>query len=184
MLPKEFARALRDEAPNVKSRISNSQLSTLVHYLVKEEMGHVSFDKLLTALNLSERDPPLRQDQLEKIRAARGAVEQSLQQADIPIEVMHLLNFMNQSKIPIHEMFKVVSQSITQDAVISERQFDECCAERGYEPKDRNKLVQALSSGRQSGISLHSLQVFKRKWDAKNRGALGDTLQKRGARFG
>ena len=62
MLPKEFARALRDEAPNVKSRISNSQLSTLVHYLVKEEMGQVSFDKLLTALNLSERDPPLRQD--------------------------------------------------------------------------------------------------------------------------
>ena len=78
MLPKEFARALRDEAPNVKSRISNSQLSTLVHYLVKEEMGQVSFDKLLTALNLSERDPPLRQDQLDKIRAARGAVEQTL----------------------------------------------------------------------------------------------------------
>ena len=65
-------------------------------------------------------------------------MEQSLQQADIPIEVMHLLNFMNQSKVSIHEMFKVVSQSsISQDAVISERQFDECCAERGYEPKDQ-----------------------------------------------
>ena len=83
-------------------------------------------------------------------------------------------------------MFKVVSQSgITQDAVISERQFDECCAERGYEPKDRNRLVEALmQKGARPGISLHSLQVFKRKWDAKNRGVLGDTLQKRGARFG
>lgn len=62
MLPKDFARALRQEVPNLKAKLTNQKLGIMVHYLVLEELGMVSFNKLYRALNLTERDQPLRQD--------------------------------------------------------------------------------------------------------------------------
>ena len=39
-------------------------------------------------------------------------------------------------------MFRIAANKpITESNVINERTFDECCQERGYEPKDRNKLI-------------------------------------------
>ena len=70
----------------------------------------VSFDKLYRALNLSERDPPLRQDQIDSIRQTKSTITGQLDRADIPIEVVHLVNYMISNKISIHDMFKVVSQ--------------------------------------------------------------------------
>lgn len=67
MPPKDFARALKIEVPGLKDQLTNSKLTLLVHYLVKEEFGIVSFEKLHRALNLTERDPPLRQDKLQEI---------------------------------------------------------------------------------------------------------------------
>ena len=43
-------------------------------------------------------------------------------------------------------MFKVVSKNLTESNVINERAFDECCQEKGYEPKDRSKLIQILNA--------------------------------------
>ena len=65
-------------------------------------------------------------------------------------------------------MFKVVAnKQITEGTIINERAFDECCQERGYEPKDRNKLIQILTQrgARGSGISLFTLQAYRRKYD-------------------
>ena len=68
MLPKEFARALKQEVPGMKEKLTNANLSILVNYLVQEELGMVSYDKLFQALGLHDRDPPLRQNHLEEIR--------------------------------------------------------------------------------------------------------------------
>ena len=57
-------------------------------------------------------------------------------------------------------MFKITgSKQLSESSVINDRTFDECCADRGYEPKDRNKLIQILTErgARGSGISLYSL---------------------------
>lgn len=97
MRPKDFAFALKSECPGLKEKFTNDKLSLLVHYLVCEELGMVSYQKLHQALNLREQDPPLKQDMLDEIRRARGVIQDQLQQAEIPIEVVHLLNFMTQS---------------------------------------------------------------------------------------
>ena len=56
MLPKDLARALRAEVPNLKAKLTNQKLGIMVHYLVQEELGMVSYNKLYRALNLTERD--------------------------------------------------------------------------------------------------------------------------------
>ena len=146
MLPKDFARALKQEVPNLKERLTNPKLSLLVHYLVKEQFGIVSYEKLHRALNLTERDPPLRQDKLEEIQRTRVAFDNELRQADIQIEVVHLIHFLQQSNLSINEMFKITgTKQIGPDAIINDRTFDDCCAERGYVPKDRNRLIQSLT---------------------------------------
>jgi hypothetical protein len=43
-----------------KQSLTKSAVSNLVHYLVKEEPGRVSFQKLYQALNLPESESPLR----------------------------------------------------------------------------------------------------------------------------
>lgn len=59
---------------------------------------------------------------------------------------------------------------IGQDAIINERVFDDCCAERSYEPKDRTRLISSLmqTGGKGRGISLYHLQMLKRKYEQKN----------------
>lgn len=94
MQPKDFARVLKQEVPNLKDSLTNAKLSTLVHYLVKEQFGIVSFEKLHRALNLTERDPPLRQDKLEEIKATKVAFEKELKSLDVPISVIHLIHFL------------------------------------------------------------------------------------------
>lgn len=146
----------------------------MVHYLVQEELGKVSYDKLYRALNLTERDQPLRQDQIEHIRGLRAQVTQQLDKADIPIEVIHLINFLAVNKLSIQDMFKVVAgKQITEATMVTQRTFDECCHEKGYEPKDRAKLIQALTQdgARGPGISLFALQAFRRKYDQRNQTA-------------
>ena len=69
MLPKEFARALKQEVPGMMDKLTNPKLTILVNYLVQEELGMVSYDKLFRALSLHDRDPPLRQDHLDTIRS-------------------------------------------------------------------------------------------------------------------
>lgn len=71
MAPKEFKYALSAEfrdVPTIRTKIdSNSTLSLLIHYLVREEPGRVSYAKLLAALALPDQDPPLRQDGIENL---------------------------------------------------------------------------------------------------------------------
>ena len=76
MLPNDFARALKHEVPNSMQHLPNIKLSLLVHYLVQEELGMVSFDKLHRALNLTDRDQPLRQDKLDEIHAVKKEIKQ------------------------------------------------------------------------------------------------------------
>ena len=72
----------------------------------------------------------------------KAQINQQLTQAEIPIEVIHLCNFMTVNKLSIQDMFKIVAnQPITETTTINERTFDQCCQERGYDPKDRSKLI-------------------------------------------
>ena len=67
--PAQFRQALASEVPGLIDRLTNSKLSLLVHYLVQEEFGKVSFDKLIRALNLSGVEAPLPQSKVDEIRA-------------------------------------------------------------------------------------------------------------------
>ena len=79
MRPKDFAMALKQECPGLKDKFTNDKLSILVNYLVMEELSMVSFQKLHSALNLRESDPPLPQDLLQEIFKNRGAIVEQLQ---------------------------------------------------------------------------------------------------------
>ena len=78
MRPKDFAVALKSECPSLKDTFTNDKLSILVNYLVMEELGMVSFQKLHSALNLRDSDPPLPQDKLQEIYKARGVIGEQL----------------------------------------------------------------------------------------------------------
>ena len=71
--------ALKQECPGLKDKFTNDKLSILVNYLVMEELSMVSFQKLHSALNLRESDPPLPQDLLQEIFKNRGAIVEQLQ---------------------------------------------------------------------------------------------------------
>jgi len=43
MQPKDFARALKQECVQLQDQLTNQKLSLLIHYLVQEELGMVSF---------------------------------------------------------------------------------------------------------------------------------------------
>ena len=43
MRPKDFATVLKMECPTLKEKFTNDKLTLLVHYLVAEELGLVSF---------------------------------------------------------------------------------------------------------------------------------------------
>ena len=77
-----------------------------------------------------------------------------------------MLVFLNNNKLSINDMFRIIAnKTITQDAIITEQQFDNSCAEHGYEPKDRSNLLQVLmdkSSRGITGISLYRLQQYKK----------------------
>jgi hypothetical protein len=54
------------KSPTIALKIeSKTTLSDLIHYLVKEEPGRVSFAKLLQALALPDNQPPLKQDSID-----------------------------------------------------------------------------------------------------------------------
>ena len=80
-----------------------------------------------------------------------------------------MLVFLNNNKLSINDMFRIVAnKTITKDAIITEQQFDNSCAEHGYEPKDRGNLLQVLmdkSSRGITGISLYRLQQYKKQFD-------------------
>ena len=107
MLPKEFARALRQEVPGLIDKLTNSKLSILVNYLVQEELGMVSYDKLFRALGLHDRDPPLRQDHLETIRGFGLLIKDQLDKAKIPLVIMHMMQFLDTNELTIQEMFNI-----------------------------------------------------------------------------
>ena len=65
-------------------------------------------------------------------------------------------------------MFHVASQkNVNQNTLMTDREFEDYCSAKSYEPKDRIKLAQALTkqsaSGR--GISLFLLKQYKQKYD-------------------
>ena len=64
MTPKDFARALKRECATLakSGQLKDDSLTLLVHYLVREELGMVSFNKLFQALNQKDTDYPLPQD--------------------------------------------------------------------------------------------------------------------------
>lgn len=71
MSPKSFRDALIEEfgksavlAPKIESK---TVLADLIHYLVREEPGRVSYAKLLEALALPDHYQPLKQDGVEDI---------------------------------------------------------------------------------------------------------------------
>ena len=58
--PSAFKSAIHKEVSStLKQKLTDSEISNMIHYLVREEPGMVSFEKLYEALNLDDRDPPL-----------------------------------------------------------------------------------------------------------------------------
>ena len=59
MRPKDFANAIKTEVVSLADKFTGANLTLLVHYLVQEELGMVSFEKLLRALSLGPTNRPL-----------------------------------------------------------------------------------------------------------------------------
>lgn len=57
--PEYFAKALKKECPTLRDDFNKANLTILVNYLVKEELGMISYDKLSQALNLKDNEMPL-----------------------------------------------------------------------------------------------------------------------------
>ncbi len=77
MSPKEFANAIKKACElnqQLKQELTNQRISYLVHYLVLEQIGQVSFEKLHRAMNLDRNDAPLRQDKIDEILATKKAI--------------------------------------------------------------------------------------------------------------
>ena len=50
-------------------RLTDDHIKNMIHYLVREEPGVVSFDKLYLALQQAPGKPPLTQEGVEQLRA-------------------------------------------------------------------------------------------------------------------
>lgn len=59
--PKIFADVLKKSVTaSTKALLSNDVLKLIIYYLIREVPREVSFTKLYSALNLPEREPPLK----------------------------------------------------------------------------------------------------------------------------
>ena len=74
--PKELHSLLRREVPELlkengmgpNRNIGKKEMTLLIYYLALEEPGTVSITKFFRALNLTSRDPPLQQDQIDQLK--------------------------------------------------------------------------------------------------------------------
>ena len=75
----EFRTILQKEiSPQLSKKISDQDILNLVNYLVREEHNMVSFEKLYEALELTERDVPLRQEKVDEYRKYMDKVSADL----------------------------------------------------------------------------------------------------------
>ena len=93
----EFREALKKEVPPQLAKKFNDQEGVKVmHYLVREEYSMVSFEKLYEALNLTEQDPPLRQEKADEYRRYVDKVHEGLDKAagGVPPAIIHFNHWM------------------------------------------------------------------------------------------
>ena len=64
-------------APTMK-RLTDDHIKNMIHYLVREEPGVVSFEKLYLALHQQPGKPPLTQEGVEQLRAYTAKVGEQL----------------------------------------------------------------------------------------------------------
>jgi len=105
MSPKSFRDVLLAEfkdSPTIMPKIeSKSVLSDLIHYLVREEPGRVSYAKLLQALALDDHVAPLKQDGIEDILQYQAKVQRQLVSTKTPLSVIELNQFMKKQNLSL-----------------------------------------------------------------------------------
>ena len=82
-------------------------LQDLAAYLSREEVGMVSFKKLLQAMNLSDNDPPLAQDGVDELREYQESLKMQIKSSTVPFQVIDLHHYMKREKLTMKELFKV-----------------------------------------------------------------------------
>jgi len=104
--PVTFKRILLKEMESrMKPRLTDVFLLDLTAYLSSEEVGIISFRKLLQAMSLSDNDPPLAQDGVEELRGYQNRLKQQIDSSVVPFEVIDLNSFMQREKLSISSMF-------------------------------------------------------------------------------
>ena len=92
--------------------LTNAEIGNLIHYLVLEELGEVSWQKLNQALRQTARDAPLKQDRVEDIRRRTEAVKSQLVNSDVKPIITHFHKWMKENGYTVPQMFRLQSHQL------------------------------------------------------------------------
>ena len=88
MKPAAFKNALMKEVSiPLQKKLTDDEIRNMCHYLVREEPGMVSFEKLYEALNLDDRDQPLMQEGVDELKKYATLIKKDFDEAEVPAAV-------------------------------------------------------------------------------------------------
>ena len=85
---------MKEVSQPLQKKLTDDEIRNMIHYLVREEPGMVSFEKLYEALNLDERDQPLKQERVDELKRYATLVKKDMDEASVPAAVQHLCLWM------------------------------------------------------------------------------------------
>lgn len=117
---KKFNQGLKDWAPVTQKNMSNTQIYRLIDYLVQEDKGKVSLNKLAQAFALHDNDRPLKQFGIEDLINYQNEMANELERettghGKTPVAVFHLLAFIQNNGLNIDGIFGAQNSTKIQD---------------------------------------------------------------------
>ena len=111
--PPAFKQALHKEVTEpLRKKLTNDEISNMIHYLVRETPGEVSFEKLYEALNLDDREPPLKQEGVEGLREYRAKIKDKMEDAQVPQVIQHLHFWMKANQHTVASLFQLQARQL------------------------------------------------------------------------
>ena len=97
---------MKEVSVALQKKLTDDEIRNMCHYLVREEPGMVSFEKLYEALNLDDRDPPLKQERVDELKKYQTLIKKDMEEASVPAAVQHLSIWMkNNNETSISNIF-------------------------------------------------------------------------------
>lgn len=172
MAPKNFKSALVKELGSSKAAMdkvaSTSLLTNTVYYLVREQPGHVSYNKLLQALALGDQEPPLPQELVDdQIQYQSNLQKQMVLSSQTPLAVIELNAFMKKQGLSLQTLLQIQTAHLNTE--ILSTAFEQKLNAAGYYPKETAELVLACRTAQTapSKVSLEQLQKHLRNLASK-----------------